>query len=113
VRISELGSPDYATVGPKVTDSEGNELSHKSQGLVYLLCSFFFFPLTLFLIMLFFSWAFFFSLFLLGQYFLFIFPLSLFLIMLFFSLALTFFLRHFFSLLSLFSWAFFILFYFF
>ncbi len=43
VRILELGGPDYAKVGPKVTDSEGKEVSHKSQGSVYFVSSFFFF----------------------------------------------------------------------
>jgi pre-mRNA-splicing factor ISY1 len=43
VRILELGGLDYAKVGPEVTDSEGKEVSHKSQGSVYLVGSFFFF----------------------------------------------------------------------
>jgi hypothetical protein len=56
VRILEVAGLDYAKVGPKVTDSEGKQVSHKSQGSVYFVSSFYFlFPLTLFLIMLFFS----------------------------------------------------------
>ncbi len=101
VRILELGGPDYATVGPKVTDSEGKELSHKSQGLVYLLSSFFFFSLQpfsyhafFFPLLSLFSWAFFFlSFFTCSLVFFFFFPLSLFLIMHFFFLALIFFVR--------------------
>ncbi len=67
MRILELGGPDYAKVGPEVTDSEGKEVSHKSQGSVYLVGSFFFFPLEpfsyhafLFPLLSLFSWAFFF-----------------------------------------------------
>ncbi len=50
VRILELGGPDYAKVGPKVTDSEGKEVSHKSHNIrafpPLFLC--FFFPDYLF-----------------------------------------------------------------
>jgi len=74
VRILELGGLDYATVSPKVTDSEGKELSHKSQGLVYLLSSVFFFSLEpfsyhafFFPCSHFFHGPFFFSLFLLAH----------------------------------------------
>jgi len=50
VRILELGGSDYAKVGPKVIDSEGKEVSHKSHSIrafpPLFLC--FFFPDYLF-----------------------------------------------------------------